>query len=570
MYEHHFQLRSNPFKNTPNPKIFFTGGRRQDILEALLYAVGKGDALLKVVGEVGAGKTMLCRMLLERLPRDVESVFLNNPSLSHTHVLHAIALDLKLPIQMEDSELVVLNALQQYFLKRHTDGFQIVIIIDEAQSMSIETLEKVRLLSNLETHTDKLVQLVLFGQPELDLRISEPGIRQLRERITHHFLLEPFNASETASYIDFRLRAMGYAGDGLFPGESMKLVHQISQGLSRRINIVVDKALMAAYAENEDHVTPAHIKQAVQDNAFRPLTVEQKEAASPSRLRHYWSISWPVMAAVVVGMGGATLIQQWLIQSAYQAAALQQQQPVLQQPVPPPTQRPQPQPPAVTQKVLPDPVPKPATATGVAPLPRTDPLTPQIAPVTAGEKPTASKLVHPEAFKQGIVAAKASLQQEAKPTTANGQEAKPVEVVVHPPQQLVKPKPQKVVHAKIVDKKRESRLNLDQEKSLVQSRRDALLKWVKVASPKHYTLRLLSVSTYQPRWYEKEIMGWNPAGKGIYIRTTLKNSPPYDIIYYGEFATIQEAKLSLARLPSRYSKYGAYAMPISQLQKHYR
>ena len=197
MYYEHFGLTQPPFKITPNTDFFFGGGNRGPILEALIYAITQGEGIVKVTGEVGSGKTMLCSMLQTRLAESVETVYLANPSVSPEEILHAIAFELQLQITRDESRLAVMHAIQDYLLKRHAEGKRVVLFVEESQGMPIATLEEIRLLSNLETKSDKLLQIVLFGQPELDENLRQNQIRQLKERITHSFRLEPLTGPET-------------------------------------------------------------------------------------------------------------------------------------------------------------------------------------------------------------------------------------------------------------------------------------------------------------------------------------------------------------------------------------
>ena len=199
MYYDHFGLNEPPFRITPNTEFFFGGGNRGAILEALIYAITHGEGIVKVTGEVGSGKTMLCSMLQARLPAHVESVYLPNPSVAADEVLHAIAFELQLGVDRQGNRLTVMHALQDYLVKRHAEGKRVVVFVEESQSMPIATLEEIRLLSNLETRNDKLLQIVMFGQPELDENLRQPNIRQLRDRIAHSFRLEPLTARRCGS-----------------------------------------------------------------------------------------------------------------------------------------------------------------------------------------------------------------------------------------------------------------------------------------------------------------------------------------------------------------------------------
>lgn len=270
MYYDHFGFRYPPFKITPDTSLFFPGGNRGAILEALSYAIRNGEGIVKVVGEVGSGKTMLCRMLEIELPKNIEIVYLANPRLSPDNILHAIAFELKLPVTDEDNRLLVMQSLQNYLLERHAENRQVVVFVEEAQSMPLATLEEIRLLSNLETNQYKLLQIVLFGQPELDDMLAKPQIRQLKERITYHFNLEPLRHNEIRDYLNARLRSCGYRGGTLFTNSAISLIARYSQGLLRRVNILADKALLASYADNSRRVGRRQIMAAVRDSEFRP------------------------------------------------------------------------------------------------------------------------------------------------------------------------------------------------------------------------------------------------------------------------------------------------------------
>ncbi len=268
MYYAHFGLKEPPFKITPNTEVFYTGGNRGAVLDALIYAINSGEGIIKVVGEVGSGKTMLCRMLQTMLPDKIESIYLANPSVAPEDVLHAIAFELQLKLPKNADRLKVMQVLQTHLLARHAAGKQVVIFVEEAQGMPLATLEEIRLLSNLETKHDKLLQIVLFGQPELDENLNQAHIRQLRERITHSFNLAPLRTEEIGEYLIFRLRSAGYFGPPLFNTAAIKKLANAANGLVRRVNILADKALLAAFAENVYLVTSKHVQAAISDSEF--------------------------------------------------------------------------------------------------------------------------------------------------------------------------------------------------------------------------------------------------------------------------------------------------------------
>ena len=276
MYQEHFGLSRPPFKITPDTSLFFEGNQRGAALDALMYAISSGEGIIKVVGEVGSGKTMLCRMLEVRLSNDVDVIYIANPSLSPDNILHVIAYELHLDVNNEVSKVDVMQRIHAHLLKKHADNRQVVLFVEEAQSMPIETLEEIRLLSNLETDHNKLLQMVLFGQPELDEKLSQPHIRQLKERITHSFYLTPFPPDDTLQYLNFRLRAVGYKGPDIFNKKTAGVVKKYSAGLTRRMNILADKSMLAAFSEGSHTVTTTHVKSAAQDSEFKK-TLDSKK-----------------------------------------------------------------------------------------------------------------------------------------------------------------------------------------------------------------------------------------------------------------------------------------------------
>ncbi|AOY01285.1 ExeA family protein [Jeongeupia sp. USM3] len=268
MYLQHFGLDAPPFRITPHPAFFFAGGRRGEMLAALRYAVLNGEGLIKVVGEVGSGKTMLCRMLLERLAGDADLVFIPHPQLDRDELLEAIAGELGLPLEPGRTGLRV-QALQLALIERFARGRRVVVVVDEAHAMPVQGLETIRLLSNLDHGHDKLLQIVLFGQPELDSRLQGYELRQLSERITHAFALGPFGRDELSAYLEFRLRAAGYRGPQPFSPAALRRIAGAAGGLARRANILADKALLAAFADGEHAVRGRHARAAVADCAYR-------------------------------------------------------------------------------------------------------------------------------------------------------------------------------------------------------------------------------------------------------------------------------------------------------------
>ncbi|NSL54375.1 ExeA family protein [Uliginosibacterium aquaticum] len=262
MYREHFGLSHPPFRITPQTEHFYTGAQRGPLLEALLFAVSNDEGIIRVSGEVGTGKTMLCRMLIDRLPTDTLVIYIANPSLSPSELIATVAHELQVEAQEGHS---LLRQIERRLITLYAEGRRVLAIIDEAHAMPRESLDQVRLLSNLETSTRKLLQIVLFGQPELDAILAERPMRSLRERITQSFRLQPLDRQQTRDYLDFRLRAAGYRGPELFGDKVLNLIVHASRGLTRRINILADKTLLAAFADNTHTLNQRHAEAALRD-----------------------------------------------------------------------------------------------------------------------------------------------------------------------------------------------------------------------------------------------------------------------------------------------------------------
>jgi MSHA biogenesis protein MshM len=379
MYYAHFGLKQPPFKITPNTEFFFSGGNRGAVLDALVYAITSGEGIVKVVGEVGSGKTMLCRMLETLLPESVERVYLANPSVAPEDILHAIAFELQLDLPPEADRLQVMQALQNHLIERHAQGRQVVIFVEEAQGMPLPTLEEIRLLSNLETKHDKLLQIVLFGQPELDDNLNEQHIRQLKERITHSFNLGPLGDHDIGDYLIYRLRTAGYFGPPLFTKSAVKRIAKASKGLVRRINILADKSLLSAFAENSYAITPKHVNVAIKDSEFG---AEEALFNTPKMAR--WIAGAMLLAGLVIGLGIHSLTQDTDTKAVVHPPATPATPPAAE--LTPPSTAPEPAP-------APAPQAEPATVTeqpAAAAVAASTPAQPSPQPVAAPQAPSSS------------------------------------------------------------------------------------------------------------------------------------------------------------------------------------
>ena len=281
-YLQHFGLREAPFGSTPTTEFFYGGGRRGEILHTLQYAINAGEGIVMITGEVGSGKTMLLRSLLEKLQQqNTDLVYIPNPSLSGREILYNICEELEL--RMDENRPDTVRMLQNCLIDRYAKGRRVVALIDEAQAMPDESLEEIRLLSNLETARGKLLQIVLFGQPELEDKLRRHNMRQLRERITLALELKPFGLDDVRDYISTRLNAAGYDGGRLFSAGALKLIAVISQGLSRRINVLADKSMLSAFERQSLSVSYADAKRAVQGARYGKLRFHTEHSRRISR-----------------------------------------------------------------------------------------------------------------------------------------------------------------------------------------------------------------------------------------------------------------------------------------------
>src|SRR5882724_1426189 len=262
MYLEFYGLKEPPFSITPDPRYVFLSERHRDALAHLLYGIGKGGSggFVQLTGEVGTGKTTLCRLLLEQLPENTHVALVLNPKLSPVELLETMCEELKLDIADKRGSLKALvDTLNIYLLDAYAQGLRVVLIADEAQNLSTEALEQVRLLTNLETPTQKLLQIILVGQPELRELLDRTELRQLAQRITGRYHLRPLSREETRGYIRHRLRVAGAAGE-IFTSGALAEVHRLSTGIPRVINVTCDRALLGAYTQETRKITAALVR----------------------------------------------------------------------------------------------------------------------------------------------------------------------------------------------------------------------------------------------------------------------------------------------------------------------
>lgn len=268
MYLEYYGLTEPPFDITPNPRFLFYSGKHREAFNHLLYGIRERKGFVQLTGEVGAGKTTLCRAMLEQLEGQYATALILNPVMSPNELMKAIAVEFGLPVNGLD-RLDTLAVINQFLLQQVDRGQDTVLIIDEAQDLTDELLEQVRLLSNLETDNRKLLQIVLLGQPELRDKLNNPRLRQLRQRITVRYHLAPLTRHEVNQYVEHRLQVSGANGTPRFTAPALWRIYNYSQGIPRLVNAICDKALLAGFVgqrENIDYRTVGHAARELEGN----------------------------------------------------------------------------------------------------------------------------------------------------------------------------------------------------------------------------------------------------------------------------------------------------------------
>lgn len=268
MYLEHYGLHEFPFSLTPDTSFFFSYGHYRDAFNTLLVALENGEGFIKVTGEVGTGKTLLCRKLLNHLEDNDQSfvtAYIPNPYLTPNSLILAVASELGLEIPRNAGAHRAMEALNEKLIQLNAEGKQVVLCIDEAQAMPDQSLEAVRLITNLETEKRKLLHVVLFGQPELDEHLAKPSVRQLRQRITFSYTLQPIDRDGLDAYINHRLIIAGSNGEVRFDHRALTMLYQGSGGIPRLINILAHKSLLLGFGRGTKNIEPDHVKLAIAD-----------------------------------------------------------------------------------------------------------------------------------------------------------------------------------------------------------------------------------------------------------------------------------------------------------------
>jgi len=265
MYLYHFGLQELPFTLTPNTSFYLGLEPHDEALAVLLTALKTGEGFIKVTGEVGTGKTLICRKLLNEIPEHFVTAYIPNPYLKPDELRRAVAVELGVKQAQRMSVQLLTQRIQQRLLELHSNGHSVVLILDEAQALPAESLEALRLFTNLETETRKLLQVVLFAQPELDERLAQSDFRQLRQRVTFSYQLRAMTSLEVENYIAHRMQVAGYKGASVFSKSMCNKISKVTKGVPRLVNILCHKVLMLSYGQGGHQVTRAHLNAAIAD-----------------------------------------------------------------------------------------------------------------------------------------------------------------------------------------------------------------------------------------------------------------------------------------------------------------
>lgn len=563
MYLDHFKLDRRPFVNSPDTDRFYEGSQRGSILNALIYSVMSGEGIVKVVGEIGSGKTMICRMLGTRLPNAVDLVYIPHPNLTPEQILQAIAFDLKIPLSNYRERFQVIHALHQALLKKHAENRRVVLLVEEAQNMALETLEEIRLLSNLETKQDKLLQIVLFGQPELDALLESREVRQLKDRITNSYWLPPFSTEGTREYLAFRMQAAGYRGlEAFTPGAVKRIARDsASAGLVRRLNTLAHKSLMAAYINRSLSVEPRHVQAALKDEspyASPPLTINW----SPPQ----W-LTWRVLgggggllalAATAAwltfspGEPQANLAMTAMSRSTEESAPAKQAPAVEAPPVEtsaleatPPAKEEAPQPTAA-ETAQPDSEPEVARRESLAPE----------------EDEVIARLESPASDAE---------EEAAQPTEAEEEIAQPEEAAP-PPRTVATAKETKPAFREIPTDWSMTWKPVSPAAQAVAAHIDASNRWLTSSKRNNLSLQLLMINDEERmesgavhdllRRYGRDL-----GARKLRLFEVERGDSRYMVLFFGEFPNLTAGKKAIKSMPRRYKRHKPFLRYIKSIQK---
>jgi general secretion pathway protein A len=316
LYAAYFGLVRDPFSIAPDPRFLYMSERHREALALLLYGVRGGGGVVLLTGEIGAGKTTVCRCFLEQIPQDVNVAYVLNPRQTVQEILETICEEFHIELVSRRQRLGLkeaVDALNQFLLQSHAEGRSNVLIIDEAQNLSSDVLEQLRLLTNLETADRKLLQIILIGQPELVTMLESPRLEQLNQRVIARYHLQTLSTPETANYVRHRLTVSGIGAAQPFDSSALRLIDTISRGVPRRINLLCDRALLGAYAKGRSRVSISILEQAAQEVFGKPAPSAQRRQTLSQR-RRFWTL---VAYGLLMGLSISALAGWWLVRAGW-------------------------------------------------------------------------------------------------------------------------------------------------------------------------------------------------------------------------------------------------------------
>lgn len=304
MYAHFFGLKQEPFSIAPDPRYLFMSERHREALAHLLYGLNGGGGFVLLTGEIGAGKTTVCRCFLEKIPKRCNVAYIFNPKLTALELLRAICEEFRITVPepvLHPTVSDYLRVINEFLIRTHSVGQNNVLIIDEAQNLSADVLEQLRLLTNLETNKRKLLQIILIGQPELRDLLAQPELEQLAQRIIARFHLEALTAEETSRYIRHRMLVAGMKESLPFDGRARRRIHELTRGVPRRINLLCDRSLLGAYANGQTKVDRRTVNQAAQEVFY----TSPSQGLVWRRMKSWWAWSALLLGMLLMLMAGA-------------------------------------------------------------------------------------------------------------------------------------------------------------------------------------------------------------------------------------------------------------------------
>lgn len=530
MYLDHFGLSLHPFAYPPVSDHFYEGAGRGATLDSLIYVLTHGEGeegIIMVTGEPGSGKTMLCRLLMERLPTSMQLIYLAKTNLTTEELFSSIARELKFEMGITDSchpaSAASIDTLQNLWDGIYAAGRKVVLLIDEAHSLSAETPEALRLLHEHESSRNKWLQIVLFGQTGLESTLTLPPARTVKERISHHFTLQPLNAMTAREYLTFRLRIAGHYGSGIFSPVAMRLIDRASSGLIRQLNVLADKSLMTAFLAQAPEIEAQHVKSAIADSGIKPRLDWRSGRNRSDFLTHCLAGASAVFSVAAIAV---------LVVLGWQAL--------------------RPQPPAIAGDNAPLPVQAATSTVLLAPVPSS---------VSSPTPTSASAPVYSAATASVASSAPPSVPATAPIPKASADKEPARETAVDKPAEIVSGARESAQVEEPAAAGRPAgtgRIYIAGVKlagyELLEQRVEATLKTVATADKNFYTIQLFATDNIQPDRMERFLA--RASGlvdlSNLYVHTVKNGEQAKFIVTYGIYTDRDEATMAVSGLPEKY------------------